>query len=125
MELELFLQNYSEEVRTRVLLTGEKIRNHFPDITEQLDLSAKMVAYCFGQSYAELLFTVFPSKKGVKLGFNQGVKLIDNHGLLEGAGKISRYIDLKSDEQLEHPGVDELILQAFELYQRRTRTIEN
>ena len=63
-------------------------------------MPAKMVAYCYGQNYAELICMLIPSKKGLKLGFYKSVDLPDPHHLLEGSGKISRYIEIKNEERI-------------------------
>jgi hypothetical protein len=74
---------------------------NLPDITEQIDASARLIAYCYGQKYAELICVIIPSKRGLKLGFNRGVDLPDPDNLLKGTGKISRYVEIKSEEQIK------------------------
>jgi hypothetical protein len=64
-----------------------------------------MIAYSYGQEYAEMICTIIPSKKGVKLGFYKGIDLPDPDKLLEGAGKISRYIEIRSNEQINSPAL--------------------
>lgn len=66
-----------------------------PDVTEQLDVPAKMIAYCCGPRYADMVCTIIPSRTGVKLGFYKGNELPDPHSLLKGTGKISRYVEIK------------------------------
>jgi hypothetical protein len=46
---------------------------------------------------------VIPSKKGLKLGFNCGMEIDDPGKLLEGNSKISRYVVIKSAEQISSP----------------------
>ncbi|MFZ1424398.1 MAG: hypothetical protein WAS55_11295 [Saprospiraceae bacterium] len=48
---------------------------NLPDIIEQIDIPARMIAYCFGQKYSELICTIILSKKGFKPGFNWRVEL--------------------------------------------------
>lgn len=71
------------------------ILRELPGVTEQVDYPAKMVAYCYGQKYVEMVCTLIPSQKGLKLGFYIGVSLPDPEKLLEGTGKISRYVEIR------------------------------
>lgn len=119
MAIGTFLSNYAETEQLLCVRLGEMIKSKFPDITEQVDLPAKMIAYTYGPTYKQLLFTVFPSKKGVKLGFNQGVQLNNDHGLLEGTGKISRYIQFYDLEKVNKPEVLKLLDEAYQLYLHR------
>ena len=114
-----FLSNYSEEVFTNALKLREVLFANLPNIIEQIDIPAKMIAYCYGQKYIEMICTIIPSKKGLKLGFYKGVDLPDPDRLLEGTGKISRYVEIKSEEQINSPALKKLIASAFVAYKAR------
>src|SRR5437868_3107462 len=92
-----FLMGYDVAIQSRTLLLREVLVKNLPNITEQLDLPARMIGYCYGQKYDQLICTIIPSKKGLKLGFNKGPELPDPGHLLAGTGKISRYVELKTD----------------------------
>src|SRR5579863_4478425 len=96
-----FLSSYGDPVANHAWKLREMVLQNLPCITEQIDLPAKMIAYCYGQKYAELICVIIPSKKGLKLGFNRGNQLPDPGKLLEGSGKISRYIKIISENQIE------------------------
>ncbi|KAA5537184.1 DUF1801 domain-containing protein [Taibaiella lutea] len=87
-----FLANYEDVVYENAMHLRALLLDKLPGITEQVDIPAKMIAYCYGQKYTELICTIIPSKKGLKLGFNRGTELPDPNNLLEGNGKISRYV---------------------------------
>jgi hypothetical protein len=114
-----FLANYNEHVYTHAIALRAVILATLPNIIEQLDVPAKMVAYCYGQKYAELICILIPSKKGLKLGFYRGIDLSDPHHLLEGTGKISRYVEIKNDEQIQSPELKALLESALEAYKKR------
>ncbi len=116
-EIEIFLSGYDAEVYKNALLLREIILENLPDILEQIDHSANMIAYCYSQKYADLICVLIPSKKGLKLGFNRGTSLPDPDKLLEGKGKISRYLQIKSAEQLSSPAIQQFIQQRYKLYQ--------
>jgi len=118
-EVNLFLSQYDEQVFSKALKLREILFANLPDIIEQLDVPAKMIAYCYGQKYAEMICTIIPSKKGLKLGFYKGTELPDPDHLLEGKGKISRYVDIKSTEQIKSSSLRNLIKRALAAYRQR------
>ena|SRR5665213_3218254 len=119
-EIDNFLSSYSDEVFSSALKLREVVSKSLPDIIEQIDIPAKMIAYCYGQKYVELICVIIPSKKGLKLGFNRGTELPDPEHLLEGTGKISRYVQIKSDAQIKSPALKKLLSNALALYRQKT-----
>jgi hypothetical protein len=115
-QIDEFLSKYDPEIFSNALKLRKIILSNLPDSIEQLDLSAKMIAYCYGQKYSELICVIIPSKKGLKLGFTRGTELTDPDKLLEGTGKISRYVVIKSDEQVKSKAIKKLIQEALKLY---------
>ena len=116
-----FLSNYDEQVFRNALTIREIILAKLPGIIEQIDMPAKMIAYCYGQKYAELICVLIPSKKGLKLGFNRGNELPDPSGLLKGTGKISRYVEIKSDKDINLAGIKRLLASALQLYNNKMK----
>ncbi len=119
MKFDEFLSKYDDSVYKNALLLRKLLLAYYPGIIEQVDLPAKMVAYCYGQRYIDMICTIIPSKKGLKLGFYKGVELPDPDGLLRGTGKISRYIEIKSPDQINSSAVKELISNALVAYKQR------
>ena len=97
-QIDDFLSRYDEQVFRNALLLRKILFKNLPDIIEQIDIPAKMIAYCYGQKYSELICTIIPSKKGLKLGFNRGTELSDPDKILQGKGKIR----LSSDKRHEN-----------------------
>lgn len=118
-QLHDFIQNYNETVVHRMLKLRQLIISIFPEITEQLDMPARMIAYCYGQKNADLICVLIPSKKGIKLGFNRGVMLNDPHRLLKGSGKISRYVEINSNEIIDSIEIKNLLLESLSLYKNQ------
>jgi hypothetical protein len=116
-----FLSGYPEPVFINALKLREILFANLPGIIEQVDIKARMVGYCYGQKYSELICVIIPSKKGLKLGFNRGNVLPDPDGLLQGTAKISRYIEIKSDEQMKSPGLKKLLISVLELYREEIK----
>jgi len=114
-----FLSEYDDRIYSNALKIREVLMDNLPGIIEQTDIPAKMIAYCYGQKYSELICTLLPSKKGLKLGFNRGVDLPDPDQLLKGTGKISRYIEIVSTEQITSLALKNLIVSAKDAYDQR------
>jgi hypothetical protein len=80
-----------------------------------------MIAYSYGRKYVDMICTIIPSKKGLKLGFSYGVNLADPDGLLKGARKISRYIEIDSEKEINSPVTKKLIADSLKAYKERIK----
>lgn len=78
-----------------------------------------MIAYCYGQKYTEMVCTIIPSKKGIKLGFYKGTDLADPENLLRGNGKLSRYVEIKTEDDIHSVALEALLQEAFNAYKIR------
>lgn len=116
-DIEGFLSLYDERVAGAAQRLRRVITDTLPDIREQLDIPAKMIAYSYGNSYSCMICTLIPSKKGLKLGFYKGMDLPDPQNLLQGTGKISRYVEIK--DNVDEEALVALLKEALKAYQRR------
>ncbi len=123
-KIDTFLSQYDEPIFIRALKLRGVILACLPNIIEEVDLPAKMVAYSHGKKYVDMICTIIPSKKGLKLGFYKGNELPDPGGLLEGSGKISRYVVIHSDEQIQSGEIKELLENALNAYRQRMSSIK-
>ncbi len=121
-KVDSFLSQYNDEVITHALILRTILSVNLPGIIEQVDVPAKMIAYCYGQKYIEMICTMIPSKKGLKLGFNRGVDLPDPEKMLEGTGKISRYVEIRSEKQIRSAALKKLLANALRMYKKRIKT---
>jgi hypothetical protein len=117
-QIDDFLARYDEQVFRNALLLRKILFKNLPGIIEQIDIPAKIIAYCYGQKYSDLICTIIPSKKGLKLGFNRGTELADPDKILQGKGKISRYIEIKSEEQINSKMIKDLLVIALRTYKK-------
>ena len=117
--IEIFLSQYNNDVMSTATELRKIIIETLPDVAEQLDLPAKMIAYCYGQKYAEMICSIIPSKKGIKLGFYKGVELPDPNNLLKGTGRFSRYIEINLNEQINSSAITQLLKSALAAYKKR------
>ncbi|MEO5946592.1 MAG: hypothetical protein ABIP79_07215 [Chitinophagaceae bacterium] len=71
-----------------------------------------------------MVCVIIPSKKGLKLGFYRGIDLPDPDHLLEGKGKISRYVNIISEKQIKSLAIKKLIKVALAAYKKRIAGLE-
>lgn len=113
------LSQYNESVFKNAMILREIILKTLPEVNEQIDIPAKMISYSYGNKYSEMVCTLIPSQKGLKLGFYKGTDLPDPGKLLKGSGKISRYAEIKKTEDVYSDALKTLIKEAFNAYKIR------
>lgn len=116
-----FLSHYNEDVIVSAARLRGLIFENLPEVQEQLDIPAKMIAYGYGRKYSEMVCTLIPSKKGLKLGFYKGVDLPDPHNVLKGEGKLSRYVEIRRPEEINTKAVVKLLKEGFKAYKLRLK----
>ena len=106
------LATYDPSIRDLARRASALVREVLPDAVEELDTSAKLIAYSYlPGTYKGLILAVAPQRRYVNLMFSKGVELseIDAEGLLEGTGKLARHVKLSSPEDLQTPALRDLI----------------
>lgn len=76
----------------------------------------------YGPGYKGLVCTLILSRIGVKLGVVRGSELPDPKHLLEGSGKVHRYVQLTSPADVKRPGLKTLVAAAYEAWKGRSET---
>lgn len=106
-----------------VAATGSSLRQfllkHLKGITEQSDPKANLIGYSYGAGYKGVICTILLSKKGIKLGFNRGSELPDPKKLLTGSGKVHRYVEINSEEDIRNPALLALLEHAVVAREKR------
>ncbi len=120
ISIQRFLSSYPEEVAKDALRIRNIVLENCSSIKEQIDVPAKMIAYSYGPKYTDMICTIIPSKTGVKLGFYKGNELSDPDGILEGEGKISRYIQFNDKKEIKTSSIKNLLLLAQKAYEERS-----
>ena len=116
--IEDILSKYPENVSTLALKLRQFLLNQLKGITEQPDTSANIIGYSFGTGYKEMICTIILSKKGVKLGFYKGTELPDPGKLLTGSGKVHKYVEIKSTQDI-NTELKNLLEEALKMYKKR------
>jgi len=122
-EITKFLSLYD----IKVFNSASKLRNflikNLPNIQEQLDVKAKIIAYGFGPGYKDNICNILLSKSGVKLGFNRCAELPDPSKLLTGSGKVHKYVNIKSLEDIKSKALKGLLEETIKAYKRRITSV--
>ena len=113
------LARYPPGVQALATAARRLIKRQLPRVTESADPSAGLLSYAYGPGYKGMVCTLILSKAGVKIGLVRGSELDDPRGLLEGTGKVHRYIAAKSAADLDRPGVTDLIAATHEAWKAR------
>lgn len=114
------LARYPDDVQALALEAIRLIRRLLPDVEESADATAGLIAFGYGPGYKGMVCTLILSKSGVKIGLVRGSELDDPRGLLEGSGKVHRYIQMKSAADLRRPGVSALVKATYAAWRERT-----
>ncbi len=64
------------------------------------------------------LAVISPTKRGITLAFSRGASFEDRYGLLEGVGKVSKNVRMKTLKDVNAPALRYYIKQALELDSR-------
>jgi hypothetical protein len=109
IELEEFLDSVKPEVRSLALQLRDLVYEIEPEVIEQIDIPAHLLAFGYAKTYTHLMCVIILYKDYVNLGFPRGVDLPDPEGLLEGTGKRARHVEIREADQIDLPEVAALI----------------
>jgi hypothetical protein len=109
MTVDELLAPYTQEVRAIAEKTRALVLEVLPGAVEQVDPADKLLAYGTGLKMAQQVFYIAAFKAHVNLGIMRATELSDPHGLLEGTGKKLRHVKLRRLEDVDRPGLRELM----------------
>jgi hypothetical protein len=110
---------YSEQVQSLVEQLRKLIFSVLPDIKEDADLPAKLLAYSYGPGYKHVICTIILSRNGAKLGIFNATQLPDPDKLLQGAGKVHKHVVINEPKDIKNPGVEALLKEALKAYRKK------
>jgi hypothetical protein len=119
-EADAFLAGYSHDVRALANTARKALVNALPGAAEGVDRPAKLLSYTYGPGYKGVVCTLLMSKTGVKLGIFRGSELPDPAGLMQGSGKVHRYVQLRSPADLERAELKALLAAALAAWRERS-----
>ena len=117
--VEKLLGSYPSDVQALAQRARGLLLKLLPGVQEGASSSAPVLAYGYGPGYRGMVCTLILSKTGVKLGLVRGAELSDPNGLLEGSGKVHRYIQLRTESDLDRAAVKQLVKAAHTAWKQR------
>src|SRR4051794_19020954 len=115
------LRVYPPDVQALASGTRQLVKKVLPGISENADTSASLVGYGYAPGYRGMVATMILSRGGVKLGLAWGATLPDPRKLLEGTGKVHRYVAIREARDLKRPGISALLKGASRLCRERLK----
>jgi hypothetical protein len=119
-EVERLLAGYAAPVASVARAVRSAVLAALPGCGEEADDADNVIGYGYGPGYKHLVCTLILSKAGVKLGFSGGAALADPDHLLEGKGKVHRYVAVADRVAAEDPRLGALLRTALAAYRSRT-----
>lgn len=119
-QLESFIARFAPEIAERVRAARAVLRQRLPGATELAydNYNALAIGYGPGDRTSEAVFSLAVYPRNILLYFLPGVGLPDPEGLLQGEGKVGRYVCLKAVEMLDEPQIIALIDAALDRARR-------
>ena len=116
MTAEEILSRYEEKIAQLGLQLRDFLFSELKDINEEVDATANIISFNYGKGYKNIICVIIPSKKGIKLGFYKGSELPDPEKLLTGTGKVHRFVEIKSVQDINNPALKRLLKEAVAAY---------
>ncbi|WP_342250623.1 DUF1801 domain-containing protein [Sphingomonas sp. OTU376] len=119
-QVEVFIDRFTSEIADRVRAARTVLRSRLPGATELVydNYNALAIGYGPGEKTSEAVFSLAIYPRNILLYFLPGVGLPDPEGLLQGEGKVGRYVCLKDVALLDEPAVIALIDAALDRAKR-------
>jgi len=117
--LDELLNRYPPPVQSLARSARALIVKVLPDADETIDAAARVIGYGYGAGYKGMICTLLLSKTGVKIGIAHGAALPDPNHLLAGSGKVHKFVQLRSVDDLRTPGLRDLLKASREAARRR------
>jgi hypothetical protein len=116
MTAEEILSRYEEKLAQLGLQLRDFLFSELKGINEEVDATANIISFNYGKGYKNIICVIIPSKKGIKLGFYKGSELPDPEKLLTGTGKVHRFVEIKSVQDINNPALKRLLKEAVAAY---------
>ena len=122
-DLKRLFGTYPDDVRE--LMTGARqlLFSELPGVKEFPDVKTRVIGYGTGVSYKETIATLILSKTGVKIGIVGGASLPDPAHLLEGSGKVHRYVAIQKPADLKRAALRDLVKTAYAARKGRSKAV--
>jgi hypothetical protein len=117
-QLKTFIAKFDPHNQKLIRALRQTMRRRFPQANELVydNYNFLVIAYCPSERTTDSFFSLGADSRGVNLFFGyNGSKLPDPRGLLQGSGKLNRFVRLESAKHLADPNVQALVSAAVAL----------
>jgi hypothetical protein len=116
--LKEMLAPYPPDVQSLARAARAFMMEVLPKVKETVDPTGPYITYAYESGYKDVVSYITVSKQGVKLGVARGTSLPDPKKLLQGSGKANRHVVIKTLDDLETPGLRQLVRAALAAWKR-------
>ena len=116
--LKEMLAPYPRDVQSLARAARALLMDVLPKVKETVDPTGPYITYGYEPGYKGVVSYITVSKQGVKLGVARGASLPDPKKLLQGSGKSNRHVVIKTPDDLETPGIRQLVRAALAAWKK-------
>ena len=116
--LKEMLAPYPRDVQSLARAARALMMDVLPKVKETVDPTGPYITYAYEPGYKGVVSYITVSKQGVKLGVARGASLPDPKKLLQGSGKSNRHVVIKTPDDLETPGLRQLVRAALAAWKK-------
>ena len=116
--LKEMLAPYPRDVQSLARAARALMMDVLPKVKETVDPTGPYITYAYEPGYKGVVSYITVSKQGVKLGVARGASLPDPKKLLQGSGKSNRHVVIKTPDDLETPGIRQLVRAALAAWKK-------
>lgn len=116
-ELQSFIDKFDACDAALIRALRAALRARLPDCAELIydNYNFFVIGYSPTLRPSDYIVSIAASASAVGLSFNRGADLLDPDGILEGSGKVNRFIRLPSADVVARPEVNRMIERACDL----------
>jgi hypothetical protein len=117
-QLKQFIAKFEPKTQQLIRTLRQACRRSLPRANEFVydNYNFFVIAYCPTDKVSDAYFSLGANAHGVNLFFGyNGSKLPDPHGILQGSGKLNRFVRIESGKHFASPSVQALVAASVEL----------
>ena len=112
------LAPYPRDVQSLARAARALMMDVLPKVKETVDPTGPYITYAYEPGDKDVVSYITVSMQGVKLGVARGASLPDPKKLLQGSGKANRHVVIKTLDDLETPGLRQLVRAALAAWKK-------
>jgi hypothetical protein len=116
-QLESFIDKFDPDNQALIRNIRAMLKRRLPTCAELVydNYNFFVIGYSPNERPSDYIVSIAAAASGVGLSFNRGNELSDPDRILQGSGKVNRFVRLPSSEVLRKPEVGRMIDRACEL----------